>query len=571
MEQAHWNRLQQIYHQAVALPPQEREAFLESACAPDLNLLREVQALLKAVDSCGGILDCPVVELGSASVGLVGTTIGNRYFVESELTHGGMSQVYLANDLRLPPQQVVIKVLSPKLIDNPYAQRKFDQEIEALLRMEHPHVVRVLDRGELTDARPYIVMPYIDGVSLRSQIPNQGMDLVRASAILKQIGLALDHVHDHGIIHRDLKPENIMLRRGTDSVVLIDFGIANLRASLIAPSTLSAIAGTLPYMSPEQLRGETLTRVSDVYSMGVVAYEIVTGRCPFKPASASQMLDLQRARIRVSPKQLREEISVEADRAIIRALKFEPRARYQGAGEFGDQLSNTLVQKTERKPLITGWVKLLTGLIIIGFLSYGVYKKVKVAPPPSQPSSSPTTPASHTFTYFLTVQKVRGGREYREPYKSNGEEDIFESGDRFQLNITAAEPGYLYVFHEGSPENDAGFTMLFPRKELNNRSAAIGSNQVLQSDWITFRGPAGVENVWIVWSLSPVPELESAKTETFLDPRAGLSADNLGTVRTFLTKPLEPKTTVFHYKETQKAIARSKGNLLIAFAQLKHH
>lgn len=559
MEQARWNRLQQLYHQAVALPPSEREAFLESACADDLDLLREVKALFKTVDSRNGILDCPVVELGAASNSIVGSTIGDRYLVESELTHGGMSQVYLANDLKLPPQKVVIKVLSPTLIDNPYAQRKFDQEVEALLRMEHPHVVRVLDRGELADARPYIVMPYIDGVPLRSQIPNQGMNLERASSILKQIGLALDHVHDQGILHRDLKPENIMLRRGTDSVVLIDFGIAKLRASLIAPSTLSAIAGTVPYMSPEQLRGETLTRVSDVYSMGVVAYEIVTGRCPFKPASPSQMPEMQRRGIRVRPKQLREEISVEADRAILRALKFDPSARYQRAGEFGDELSSALVEKIGTEPRTPRWAKLLAGLIVITVMSYGVYKSVTDAPPPSQssqPSASPTPAPNHTFTYFLTVQKMRNGKEYQEPYKSNGEEDIFESGDKFQLNITAPEPGYLYVFHEGSPENDAGFTMLFPRKDFNNGSAAIGANQLVQSEWITFRGPAGNENVWIVWSNSPVPQMEG---------------NNLAAVRSFLTKPLDPRTTVFHYKETQKAVVRSKGNLLIAFAQFKHH
>lgn len=569
MEQARWNRLQQIYHQAMALRPGEREAFLGSACAGDLTLLHEVKALLKAVDSRGGILDSPVVELGSASNSLVGTTIGDRYLVESELPHGGMSQVYLCNDLRLPPQQVVIKVLSPTLIDNPYAQQKFDEEVEALSRMEHRGVVRVQDRGELADGRPYIVMPYVDGVPLSSQIPNQGMDLERASSILKQIGVALDHVHDQGILHRDLKPENIMLRRGADSVVLIDFGIAKLRVSSTAPGTVSAIAGTVPYMSPEQLRGERLTRVSDVYSMGVVAYEIITGRLPFKPASSSQMLEMQRAGIRLRPRQLRADVSVEADRAIIRALKFDPRARYPRAGEFGNELSRTLVQKIDQKPS-RPWAKLVVSFIILAVVSYGVYKTVIVGPQGPQPSAS-STPHSHTLTYFLTVQKMRDGKEYEEPHKSNGEEDIFERGDKFQLNITAGEQGYLYVFNEGPLENDASFTMLFPRKELNNGSAAIGSDQVFQSDWITFRGPAGYENVWIVWSIAPVPQLEPAKAEAFMNPRGGLTGDNLVTVRSFLTKPLEMKTTVSHYKETQKAIARSKGDLLIAFAQFKHH
>src|SRR5262245_22944135 len=109
MEPARWERLQEIYHQAVALPPSEREAFLESACDGDLDLLSDIRGIVKATDSHGEILDSPVVELGSASDSLVGTKIGDRYLVESELTHGGMSQVYLASDLRLAPQQVVIK------------------------------------------------------------------------------------------------------------------------------------------------------------------------------------------------------------------------------------------------------------------------------------------------------------------------------------------------------------------------------------------------------------------------------------------------------------------------------
>src|SRR6185369_5153094 len=130
------------------------------------------------------ILDLPVVELGSTSDNLLGTTIGGRYLIESALPHGGMSQVYLASDLRLQSQRVVLKILASTLIENAYAQQKFDQEVEALLRMAHSGVVRVQDRGELEDGRPYIVMPYIDGVPLRSEIPKQGVDLQRASSII---------------------------------------------------------------------------------------------------------------------------------------------------------------------------------------------------------------------------------------------------------------------------------------------------------------------------------------------------------------------------------------------------
>lgn len=581
MEPARWERLQEIYHQAIALPESERDAFLESACAGDLDLLSDIRGIVEAY-SHAGILDSPVVELGSASDSLIGTPIGERYYVESELTHGGMSQVYLANDLKLSPQQVVIKVLSQTLIENPYAQQKFDQEVEALLRMEHPGVIRVQDRGELEDGRPYIVMPYIDGVPLSSQILRAGMDLDRAASIVKQIGEALDHVHANGIFHRDLKPDNIMLRRGTDSVVLIDFGIAKLRASLIAPSMVSAIAGTVPYMSPEQLRGEKLTPASDIYSMGIVAYEMVTGRRPFNPASPSQMLEMQRAGVRVRPKQLRESLSVEADRAIMRALKFEPRARYQRAGEFGEELSRSLLAPVDGPDGIP-WVKVIVGLVVLAVVSFGVYwyishrgsgpgptndniKSLIAGNPTPTPMPSPTEP-SHKLTYFLTVKNTAATK----PYRSNGKDDIFESGARFQLNIFASEPGFLYVFNEGPPEaNDTSFTMVYPRKS-NDASATLGANQTAQTDWITFGGPEGDENVWIVWSIRPVPELEDAKTEALKHSSGGLTGDRLVSVKTLLqTKKSESHVNVRHYKAGPKTEVKGESDLLITLAQFQH-
>ena len=140
--------------------------------------------------------------------------------------------------------------------------------------------------GEL-DGKPYIVMEYIDGPTLRSEIQNDGMDLRRAAALIKQIGAAVGHVHDKGILHRDLKPENIMLQLlsdGTEVVKIVDFGIAKIKDSVGATSTVNTVPiGTLAYMSPEQLRGgERITAASDIYSMAVVACEMITGQRPFQ-------------------------------------------------------------------------------------------------------------------------------------------------------------------------------------------------------------------------------------------------------------------------------------------------
>src|SRR5687768_10769763 len=248
-----------------------------------------------AGDSLDGFLETPIFRLNPISDRFESLTVDNRYEVERELSHTTMSRVFLARDLRLQQHPVVIKILSEALFEDAEARRRFDTELKILLHLEHPHIVRVKDSGTLSDGRPYLVMSWIDGDTLRSQIqPNTGMDLQRAAAILKQVGSALDFVHENDIFHRDLKPENIMLKRGTDSVVLIDFGIAKARRSMFAtPTADSTVAGTVAYMSPEQLAGQIITAASDVYSMGVVAYEMVTGRRPFNPESPWQLPDLQ--------------------------------------------------------------------------------------------------------------------------------------------------------------------------------------------------------------------------------------------------------------------------------------
>ena len=559
MKQPNWNRIQEIYHAALAMPHSERSAFVASVCSGDLELEREVNSLLQADDSASGFLESPVVDLGSSTDNLVGATIGERYFVERELTPGGMSQVYYALDLRLQRQAVVIKILSQSLVQEAYARKKFEQEVEALLRTDHPNVVRIVDTGKLADERPYIVMQYVDGETLRSRITNDGMDLKLAASILKQIGAALEHVHAKGIFHRDLKPENIMLK--DDAVVLVDFGIAKVKDSLIAATTVGgASAGTLAYMSPEQLRGEEVTAPSDIYSMALIAYEMVTGRRPFKPGSTSHLLDLQRAGVRVRPRHLRDDLSIKADSMLLRALRFEPRSRYKSANEFGEKLAHALLEP--RKTALPMWAKVIGGLIILVALSFALFRFF---------GRTEDVSSNRSFTYWLTVQKMRDGKNYQEPLKSNGEE-TFENGDKIRLNVLTPIPGYLYVMNEGPPEpNDTSFTMIYPSLNINDGLATLGANQSIQSDWITFRGPAGDENFWIVWSVAPVSQLESAKTEAFKDPRGGLTDQNLEAVREFLRmKQLEMKVTVYHYKASQTAVARGKGDMLVTLLQFKH-
>jgi len=271
--------------------------------------------------------------------------------IEQKLGEGGMGAVYIARDKpELHSRRVVVKVLLEAALKNEYVIQKFQQEIESLTRLDDPGVVGIFDAGKLDDGTPYLVMQYVDGTNLRALIKPEGMDFHRAASIIKQVGNSVTAAHEAGILHRDLKPENIMLRRTAtgELVKIIDFGIAKVRDSVAGPSTVTGMTvGTIGYMSPEQLSAKTLTPASDVYALGTIAYEMLTGRKPFNPESVFQLLEMQRSGVRVKPTDLRPGLSEQTDDVILKALAFDPKNRFQQANEFTDELVKALVTTFE--------------------------------------------------------------------------------------------------------------------------------------------------------------------------------------------------------------------------------
>jgi serine/threonine protein kinase len=623
MERPVWDRIQEIYHSTLPMPASERGAFVATACDNDPFLVREVTSLVKADESSAGFLETSVFELGlriissdsarrssernSSTDRLVGTTIDQKYRVERVLGHGGMGKVYLARDLTLHNRPVVIKVLLEASVKDDYVVRKFRQEVEALARIDHPGVVSVLGAGELPDGKPYIVMQYVNGVTLRSQIPSEGMDLERAALILKQIGAALEHVHEQRIFHRDLKPDNIMLQSLKDAelVKVVDFGIAKVKDSVVAPSTVDKVPiGTVLYMSPEQLRGgERITAASDIYSMGVIAYEMVTGRRPFNPISAPQLLELHREGVRLKPIDLRASVSSEAQAIILRSLSFERTERYQSAAEFGDSLCRALLNEDETlKPGIAGsfappvlkppsssknrqfklgksQFAIIGGFLVVLIGVLGVWlipKRTSRGATENnanqetvKPAETPTTP-THSFTFSLNVQRMRDKRAYQAEFKST-DQDTFDTGDKFYLKVKSRNPGYVYIFNEGTPEpKRSSFTILYPLPGINEGSASIGADQWAQTNWNKFEGPPGTENLWMVWSMASVPELETAKAEAFKN-KGMLTGSSLDTVKTFLgTKEKESKAGINRDKITQQATVRGIGDVVVRMLPLQH-
>ena len=279
---------------------------------------------------------------------LIGQVLNGRYQIQHEIKRGGMGVVYLALDQQLHSRPVVIKVLLEEAFQSEYVVQKFRQEVEALSRIDHPGIVGIIDAGELQNGKPFIIMQYVDGVTLRSAISPEGMNLERTAEVLKQIGRALAAAHNRGILHRDLKPDNIMLQdlgHGEEQVKIIDFGIAKVKDSVIAPSTsLNLSPGTVAYMAPEQLNGRPITAATDIFALGAITYEMVTGRKPFNPETGFELLQMQQTGVRVKPADLRPSLPIKAQEVILKALSFSPADRYSTPREFADSFAGAIAE-----------------------------------------------------------------------------------------------------------------------------------------------------------------------------------------------------------------------------------
>jgi len=280
----------------------------------------------------------------------VGQVLNGRYAIQAELKRGGMGVVYLARDQQLHSRHVVVKVLLDEAYQSQYVVQKFRQEVEALSRIDHPGIVGIIDSGELPNGRPFIVMQYVEGVTLRSVMTSEGMNLERVAEVTKQVGRALASAHNRGIFHRDLKPDNIMLQdlgQGEEQVKIIDFGIAKVKSSVVAPSTsLNLSPGTVAYMAPEQLSGRPITAATDIFALGAIVYEMVTGRKPFNPETGFELLQMQQTGVRVKPADLRPSLPEPAQAIILKALAFNPTDRQSTPREFGDSFAEALTEIT---------------------------------------------------------------------------------------------------------------------------------------------------------------------------------------------------------------------------------
>jgi serine/threonine protein kinase len=271
-----------------------------------------------------------------------------RYEVLKKLGEGGMSYVYLAREVS-SGATVAIKVLSPRLASDKSSVERLRREAGLAMRLDHPNVCRILRLGESEDGLIYLVMPFLKGELLSDREVRGGpMDIVAGVRLLQQMCAGLHHAHELQIVHRDLKPENVMLVRDEGSsaerAVVMDFGLAKERRADPAIAKLTAtgiILGTPEFMSPEQIRGKPLDARSDIYALGIVAFEMFSGKLPFQGRNAQEMMI---ARLRSQPqpiRHLRPDVPEVVEKALTKALQTNPDDRFATAIEFADALTGS--------------------------------------------------------------------------------------------------------------------------------------------------------------------------------------------------------------------------------------
>src|SRR5262245_46886578 len=301
MKRERWKEIDRLLDAALELPVEKRSAFLDEACTGDEDLRKELDVLLVADEGAGSFLEQPALQMAAKELvdktqSMFGQMIGH-YEIVSQLGAGGMGEVYLAKDTKLD-RKVALKILPSQLAADRTRMQRFVQEAKAASALNHPNILTIYEIGEV-EGQHFIATEFIDGLTLRDRLSSP-LDVEDALNIGIQISSALAAAHKVHIVHRDIKPENIMIRGEDQLAKVLDFGLAKITTShlqgdsavdtLLANTRPGVVMGTVAYMSPEQARGEKVDERSDIWSLGVVLYEMIAGCSPFVASSSSEII-----------------------------------------------------------------------------------------------------------------------------------------------------------------------------------------------------------------------------------------------------------------------------------------
>jgi serine/threonine protein kinase/tetratricopeptide (TPR) repeat protein len=384
-----WRRVRDIFEASLAQPAGRRPSFVADSCRGEPEIEQQVRALLASHDHAADFLEAPILKmLGDEPVAhpaaaegsdpTIGRTVG-PYVIESCIGHGGMGAVFMARRADSSfERRVAIKMIR-RGMDSGVVIRKFQQERQILASLDHPHIARLYDGGTTEDGVPYLVMELVEGSHIDAYCDGRGLSVTDRLQLFRQVCEAVQYAHQRLVIHRDLKPGNILVQE--DGVPkLLDFGIAKLLDGTPGVETTLSRPMTPAYASPEQIRGEPITTASDVYSLGVILYQLLTGRSPYAGDTRSSF-ELARAvcdaepgrpstvvlkplpdrdgdeipltpealsRTREgSPLKLRRRLAGDLDNIILKALRKEPQQRYPSVEQFSADVRRHL----ERLPI----------------------------------------------------------------------------------------------------------------------------------------------------------------------------------------------------------------------------
>lgn len=615
-----WRQMEEIYHAALSVDIPHRHAFVTERSAGDVGLRDEVLSLLASDELVADFLQEPVVELGlralaagafceteimsqpnlSSSPDLTGQLLAGRYQVINKLGGGGFGDVFKASDIKVMSRPVVIKVLKDEIFQEKSAKNdwlitKFRQEIEALSKIDDPSVVRILDVDSLPDdGRPFIVMEFVEGSNLRQFINDAqserstvpGLSLPDVAQIVKQVGRTLTAAHEAGVFHRDLKPENIMVRRnnsGDLQIKVIDFGIAKVKDSIVAPSTASGLfaPGTWPYMAPEQLRMKKVNAGCDIYALGVIAHEMLTGRYPFPAKNPSQLMKMQEAGLKINPSDLNPEISALAQEAIVKALQFYPAERHRRARDFGDELANALNSDQElvrpvpavntdleaktldkgptpsmnRRRLFYG-ASIAVLAAVIGFVAWQLYK------------SRNSVTGERTLTCWISVLRPQD----KEPWKSMGN-IAYDSGTQLWFNVQTTQAGSLYLLAEGREgERLSELNILYPTHVSGNGNPELAADieKRVNENPLGFRNGGGVIDLWIIWADKRIEKLDAIVKSSYQTQLKVMDPSQQAAWQDFKQQYSNLKTEVVEDAANRRLILKGQGEVLVAIRKLEY-
>jgi Tol biopolymer transport system component len=426
MKAEQWRQVEQLYHAARDRDPEQRDQFLRKACA-DEHVRGEVESLLRCEDQADSFLEAPALDITAQAFAegrarsMFGRVLGH-YEIVAFLGAGGMGEVYRARDSRIG-RDVALKLLPPGLAGDPELLRRFEQEARAAGALNHPNILTLYDVG-LYDGSLYVVCELLEGETLRDRLAEGALSRRKAIEYARQIATGLAAVHDKGITHRDLKPENLFLTRD-GRIKILDFGLAKLtapepceEADMLALSPHrepGRIPGTPGYMSPEQLRGGVVDHRSDIFNLGAILFEMVTGERPFRGNSATEVVNAILTADAVEVSEIAGRFDAGLGRLLRRCLEKNPNERIQSALDLAFDLEalllpNERVQAPRWKRRSIG-IALAAGVLC--FVAFFAGRKLeKLQPHP--------TPTFRRLTYRTGV--ITGAR-----FASEGQSIIYSA------------------------------------------------------------------------------------------------------------------------------------------------